>query len=296
MFDIIDLPKTPRIARRLVEMSKIGGLEVESEIVELAEKDLISVKNFDNLPFSLTKKEVDTIQFISDRRGRCVVLEDSTIKANNSVLSHVWMTNKFPVLIITNVTKYIDWFYLIHSIWPEATINIFGRGVLRRTDILQNIISMNNPNVFITNEPNKGCDFYITKPSEVYKNNLMKMNKFSQVIVNYVTDIGFVTKNTSNELGHICTEVPASLIIVNICQCVSSARVSNFICFDDINWEDENNLAIKTILQFLHPNIRFLPFIVHEYEHLGSHIKENNINISSGNWLPIMNICPHLVK
>ena len=86
----------------------------------------------------------------------------------------------------------------------------------------------------------------------------------------------------------------ASLIFVNLQQCVTTARSSDDICFDDIKW-DEHNLAVKTATQVLCPGLTFLPYITGEYEHLANHLKENGIELNYRNWLPLLNICPHLV-
>ena len=46
MFDIVDLPKTPRIARRLIEMAAIGGIVLEPAVYELAKQDISKYYSF----------------------------------------------------------------------------------------------------------------------------------------------------------------------------------------------------------------------------------------------------------
>jgi len=286
MFDIVDLPKTPRIARRLVEMSRIGGLSVTDDIIELASYGLITQQEFDDVDVALTEKEKAALQFITDRNGRAVVLEDPSNKANTTSIAYVRLTKKLPALIVTNLPTFIRWVLLIRDVYPEASINVFDTRKHKISDLAS---TADNINLIVSNEPVDGCDFYIAVPSEIYRTDAMEKIKFKQVIINHISDVGSITNAVLNTIKFLCIEVKSTLIFVNIRQCVAQARSSDDIRISDVKW-NENNLAIKTSIEYLYPNIHLAPFISSNFGHLTKHLDSNNIDVDRSKWLPILNI------
>lgn len=293
MFDIVDFPKTPRIARRLVEMSQIGGLSVSDDIIELANHGMITQQEFDSVDVVLTKKEKSAIQFITDRNGRAIVLEDPSNKANTASIAYIRLTKKIPALIVTNFSTIIRWILLIRNVYPEASINVFHVKKDRIIDLAPTIPDDNN--LIISNKPVDDCDFYISIPSEIYKSNIMKKKRFKQVIINHISDVGSVANIVLNTIKSLCIEVKSILIFVNIRQCVAQARSSYDISIDDVKW-DTNNLAIRTSIEYLYPNIQLTPFIRSDFAHLTKHLTSNNISSDRSKWLLMLNICPYLVR
>lgn len=295
MFDIVDLPKTPRIARRLIEMAAVGGIDIDPSMYQLAREDLGYRTKLAGLPYNLSEHELNTIQFIMDRYGRAVVLESMHHRANRAALAYTWLKNEFPVLIVTNTITQGKWVNIILKIFPEAKINIFGKQRFQKSDI--EAVSLEAiGNLSVTSLPEEGYDFYIAKPTEVYRGELLKKNRIAQVIINHVTDIGSLTRATLNDIEHLCTETYSSLVFVNIQQCVSHARTKNTdVSLSDVDWKD-HNLAIKSSHQILFPQITFMPYMTGEYDRLDSHLEENHITLDRSKWLPIVNICPHLVR
>ncbi len=291
MFQIVDLPKTPKIARRLLDMANIGAVKITDDITNLAKEGVVSQSDLPGFPVSLSEKELQTIQFIRDRNGRGVVLEGvaHNIFTRATVLGYVMIEDAFPLLIIANNHLQQAWIQSIRTIWPNKRINVC-RGTHAATD------DEHVNDVVISSEPLEDCDIYFVKPALLNQIDITKKVKINQVVVNYVPDIGSVTRITVDNTKNICLEIQSSLVIINLQQCVSIARTKNTVIgIDDINWQDIN-LATRTSFEILSPHSSLPHYLVGEHGWINSHLEENGITPNRRAWLPILNICPYLVE
>ncbi|NJO64307.1 MAG: hypothetical protein HC836_40910 [Richelia sp. RM2_1_2] len=270
-------------------MAEIGGITLDSAIIELA-NEAPAYKNDLSRFNNLTQNKIQTIQFIDDRLGRCILLSKNAINAVNTALTYTWCQNKLPILVVTNTSQILQTITTIEQIWPDKLINIFGPGVNNTK-----INDINNKNVVVTNLPNLECEIFITKPDSVYLGDLMKKRYINQMIVNHVHDLGSVIRSNQQSLELSYTEISSVIVIINLNQCVSQARMSSTLTINDINWQ-QHNLAVSTATLSLFPQVTFMPYWDGEHSNLNSHLASNNIHINREKWLPLLNICPHLIN
>lgn len=155
MYQKVSLPLDPSIARRLIDFEKVGGLTVSDELRKLAEQTDYNLEDLNEF------KDVygDVVQFISDRKGRCILIENRH-KLLRSTLMYVALNNKLPLLIaVPNHAHDEKFIAMIKEFLPDASIS---------TD----------PNY------DESIDVYIATPEEVYiREGLAKRVRFAQVIL-----------------------------------------------------------------------------------------------------------------
>lgn len=297
MFDIVNLPKSPRIARRLVEFAKIGGLLLSHDIYKLAEQELIHEEFFSTKNLQLTTNELNAVQFISDRRGRCVVLEDNLSSASRAIIGYTKIKNKFPIVIITNNLVKDRWIPLIKEFWPEATINLIVNTAAADPE------QDKTTTLTITTLPQAGFDFYIMSPDKLYTGELLKKNRIAQMIVGYIgyNNSGPLIRRIVNNIEKASIETEGTIFVATNNISMPDNKNLLFNRKNDIpNTTDSEWQNMSLALQFariLHPTAAaFQNFISGEFSQLEDHLTENGITLKRYDWLPILNICPYLIS
>jgi hypothetical protein len=281
MFTQISFPKNARIARRLLEASLIGGVEVDDKLIKLAMQDRV-IQN--QLPLKLSSAQQNAYQFIADRAGRCVLLSKQHDDFIAPLLSYVITNNKLPLMIVTPSPSVNNWIELCLSFWPDKKIMCYGKFAH----------NTKNPKITYANEGIEGFDIYITQPGDIFKGSVLKKTRLAHAIIDHKIAIGAVTAFSKNSIFGLATETYSTTIVLNILQCLQNRNIETANYFDSVDWR-KLNPATTAIFDILYPSLTIRPFLLGENDRYDNHLEHNNISKNRAHWLPLLNICPHLV-
>jgi hypothetical protein len=100
------LSATPSVARLLVRLAAVMNLELDPEIVALAQDPYpLDFSKATALPSPLTFRQIQAIQFATDMSLRCVFAE-ANLRAE--ALLSVWMNGHVPI-VVTNLERRTQW-------------------------------------------------------------------------------------------------------------------------------------------------------------------------------------------
>jgi len=116
-----NLGNSSGVARRIVKLSEICDIVVDSSIIEKSEQGLLELSVQEN--YNLNNKEVKAVQSIIDFGFRCVVPGNDNEK---SAFIALISSNVFPIIIFTNKIRRSYWHRFIKD-YPSLKIdeNIF---------------------------------------------------------------------------------------------------------------------------------------------------------------------------
>jgi hypothetical protein len=120
MFDIIDLPRTPKWARLVIAWSLISRIEISNAIRDLAAMDLIECSTFDNIGVVLDNTSRNVIQRAVDWSMRSIIFDDEAYRARSVALCGMRLLNApGQTIILTKHTDFSAWQKLADQIWSE---------------------------------------------------------------------------------------------------------------------------------------------------------------------------------
>lgn len=105
MYDTVTLPRTPAMARRVVEYGEVNGSEVPSSLQSLAQTDVIGGEQLDNLPITPTKSQTSALQYLRDRDGKAVVVTQAESVARATAINYITLNQFERVLIVVSNTE-----------------------------------------------------------------------------------------------------------------------------------------------------------------------------------------------
>lgn len=213
MYDILHVPKTAAWARRAVLLSKINPVyKITDSIQELAKTD--------TFPYSenRTNVESEALTYIKDWNGRCVLVDRDT--ATMMTLSLLWCKEKDfqAVTVLTDFSRFGDWYHAIRSYFPEKKISIIGGTKTIKTLYLPS-------DVKILSEPDTDADFYICSTQTAFNTTTLN-RKTDQFIIDEFSNISRASTLWSDQVKNICLESYRVLFLVNLNSWISE-RVIN---------------------------------------------------------------------
>lgn len=286
MYEEVRLLKSPKIARLLLSFVDAGALVASDTLYELAIEGVFTESDLKGFPGDIDKIDLNLLQFVDDRNGRCIVLEGER-KAFLTLLARVWLRNLFPLLIITR--NPMRDYELINRIFPDKKISDNFLGLLE-----------------------SDCDIHITTIVNVYNGEMMRRTRFQTAIYNELVS---PTKHYSlSKFSDTAREIFGFTGILNLhsfmlkdekrkslsdSELLDQVDISNsgslmWRVWEQLGFISEGQFSGKATLK---ANNSYSKAILGEHDRVVKHMQANGYNMADRKkLLPMINICTELVK
>jgi len=210
MYDVKTLPRTPGMARRLLQFAQLNDMQFDSQLAELALEDLLDHTALENFPYEVPASVVPALQHIRDWQGRAMLFCTSKEEGMVTALAHLWTSGQKRTLILTKPNLYPEWAEGIQKIWPDAKISVFGNQRYQTRNIKY------PAGIEFQETPDLTADVMITSYTGVIWNNLIGSELLEQTVVDELDNNSAYPYKWEATLKEMFREIPSPLFIQNI--------------------------------------------------------------------------------
>jgi hypothetical protein len=209
MHDVKALRATPGLARRLIALSEINGLQFDQKLVDLALLDIVDGRRLEGFAHQLNGEALQALQFVRDWNGRAMILCDDSLVAQKVSLANAWLEGG-RTLILTRPKTYGHWATLVREAFPDAVISVFGNP---RYDEKVSY----PPGITFEHKPNVEADFFISSYGAVLWHDLLDSTTINRAIVEELDTQGnVIAGGWQSAVKGLFREMPAPIFIQNI--------------------------------------------------------------------------------
>lgn len=189
MYKFSHLPKSPALARNLMEISRFNGIRISQEV-----KDLAALGKLDpaRLPTTLTDTQKGVVQRSLDLNGRGIILAKYAPEMRAVGLCCAALRNPKTILVVCSKNSISDWKTSIETMFPNEK-------VVR----------------FTTKSSIEGVRWVLSTLTDLLTNKLLSDVSFDQCLIEDTKPMKpFGTRNEA--IAGVMREIPATTVLVNL--------------------------------------------------------------------------------
>lgn len=207
MLNLVTLPSSPGMARRLLAFSRLNGMKFDDAIVELAMTDLVGPDELQGSGLMLSSSEFAALQYVLDWKGRALLLDTGKERTRKVALASLWSRPLGQTVVLARPREYAAWATEILKVWPSARISVFGNPRYNdKADVL--------PNGLIFSEtPDITADFLITSYGGLIYNDLVTLDSLKYSIIEEFSHNHQVNYKWQSAVTGVLSELPCPLVL-----------------------------------------------------------------------------------
>lgn len=126
MIKTFNVNPTPGLARKLLVYSSLSGIEIPEPVRELAANDLILEEEINSFFGDICPEKIlDTVQYLNDFSGRCVILSENLAFGVISFMVHCKRLDKKPCcIVVDDISKIGNILKTVEDLMPSAQFKV----------------------------------------------------------------------------------------------------------------------------------------------------------------------------